>query len=157
LNAVEIAAFAGPIALGSGPVRVTLTDSEALGRHGLAAHVTSLAPGRHIYLVLRELHAEEQPGVLFHVYLDLAEGAKPGKNDAHHVGALNFFGATQLRDAEKANAGERAFRSYDITALARKLQAQKLLSEQTTVTILPGAAPAANAHAQIGRIEVVEQ
>ncbi|SRR6266849_2272046 len=155
-NAMQIAAFTGPVTLGSGPTRVVLQDSgtQAAGR-GLDAHVRELPPGRRVYLVLRSLSAAQQPGVLYHLYLDLPNGAKPRKNDAHHAGVLNFFAATRLTDSGKTQAT--ALRSYDITNLAKSLHAQKLLSEPSTVTIIPGATPAANAEATIGRIEVVEQ
>jgi hypothetical protein len=155
-NAMEIAAFTRPIKLGSTATRVVLQDSgaQAAGR-GLDVHVRALPAGRRVYLVLRNLRVAQQPGVLYHVYLDLPEDAKPRKSDARHAGVLNFFGATQLTDSGRAE--EAAFRSYDITNLVKSLHARKLLSEPSTVTIIPSATPAANAEATIGRIEVVEQ
>lgn len=145
----------GPFTLGSGAVRIPLrpatpaTPIEGL----LASQLDTLKRDRSIYLVIRNLRAELQPGVLYHVYLDLPAGTKPVKNDPHYVGSFNFFNADYEGSAPKADF----FFSYDITAVARKLRARRLLRGQTTLTVLPAAPPLASSAPTIGRIELVEQ
>lgn len=133
-----MAATAKPVELGSGPVRVKLGGVKLAHR-----------AGKRLFLVLRGLEAKTPPGVLYHLYLDLPEGVRPAKDDPRHIGSVNFF-----------NAGygpKDAFRSFDVTDLTRTLAAKRLLTAQTTVTILPLRAPEAGASPVIGRIELIEQ
>src|SRR6266404_518431 len=62
----------GPIKLGSGPVQVSLEAPAGTEPPvPLTARVTGLKAGRHLYLVLRDLRANFQPGTLYHLYLEL--------------------------------------------------------------------------------------
>jgi hypothetical protein len=155
----EAIAFAGgPVSLGSGSARITLepvAESSTAGRT-LAARIGSLARGRHIYLVVRDLRVVGQPGVLFRLYIDLPSEAKPIRTDPHYVGALNFYNAAEPGRFD-ANEKNPMFVSYDITRVLRNLRAQKLLSDQTTLTIIPSGTPATQSDPRIGRIEIVEQ
>jgi hypothetical protein len=145
----------GPFTLGSGAVRIPLRPVAPAtpGAGLLASRLDTLKQGRSIYLVVRDLRTELQPGVLYQVYLNLPAGAKPIKNDPHYVGSLNFFNAGDEGPEPKADF----FFSYDITVVARKLRARGLLSGQTTLTVLPAAAPLTASAPKIGRIELVEQ
>ena len=117
-KSMTIAVAGGPVVLGNGPTQV-VCEAKNLG-----FRVQTLTPNQRIYLVLRELHAAEQPGVLYHLYLDLPQGSQPEKNDPHYVGSLNFFNAVPL---EGASAGPDAglFRSYDLTTLLKNLQQER--------------------------------
>ena len=141
-------ASSGPIVLGEGPAQAVLTGKS------LAARAEALAPGRRIYLVLRELRASEPPGVLYHVYLDLPAGATPAKDDIHFAGTLNFYDAVPLQGEAGASS---KFRSFDVTDLVKTLQRRKALSDPTTVTIIPSGIPASGAQASVGKVEIVEQ
>ena len=141
-------ASSGPIVLGKGPAQVVLTGKS------LAARAEALAPGRRIYLVLRQLRASEPPGVLYHVYLDLPAGATPAKGDIHFAGTLNFYDAVPLQGEAGASS---KFRSFDVTDLVQTLQRRKALSDPTTVTIIPSGIPASGAQASVGKAEIVEQ
>lgn len=154
-----IATVEEPIVLGTAPVRVTLEPAETAktGERTLASRLLTLAPRRRIYLVLRNLSVAEQPGVLYHLYLDLPPDAKPGRDDLHHIGALNFFNASESGGFGAPVAKDSRFYSYDITNILRNLQSRGLLSDQTTLTITPSGIPAASAKPTIGRIEIVEQ
>lgn len=155
-HAVQIAASTQTIALSNRATRVVLADHDTReAERGLDNHVRELPTGRRLYLILKNLKAAQPPGVLYHVYLDLPENATPVKSDPHHAGVLNFFGATALPDSERPQEG--AFRSYDITALVKRLHVHKLLSDPSTVTIIPSTNPAENARAAIAQIEIVEQ
>jgi hypothetical protein len=154
-----IATVAGPVELGARPVRVTFnfTADPAKPNATLAAHLAALRPGQEIYLVVKDLRVAEQPGVLYHLYLNLPPGADPRPHEAHYVGNLNFYNAVAL-DSPVAEASQSpSFRSYEITGLARDLQSKQLLSEPTTLTILPAGVPVAEAKARIGQIELVKQ
>lgn len=142
-------AAGGPVTLENEPARVLLEGSNIVSR------VEALPQNQHIFLVLRELHAAEQPGILYHVYLNLPQDAKPARGDIHSVGTLNFYNAVPLESGGGSNPG--IFRSFDVTALLRNLAQQKALGDQITVTIAPSGTAAANAKASIGRIEIVEQ
>jgi hypothetical protein len=149
-------ATAGPVPLGSGAVRVSLSPTGKASPEGggLGAHVGALRPGRRIYLVVRGLRAEEPPGVIYHLYLDLPAGAKPARTDARYVGSLSFFDAANFEESELSRA---SFRSFDITDTLRNLRSRRLLGERSTLTIIPGGMPATSTRLEIGRVELVEQ
>lgn len=154
-----VAFVGGPASLGSGSARVTLepvAESNTKQRT-LEARIGTLARGRHIYLVVRDLQVAGQPGVLFRLYLDLPSDAKPIRTDPHYFGALNFYNAAEAGRFDAPNEKNPMFVSYDITRVLRKLRAQKLLSDQTTLTIIPSGTPAPQSDPRIGRIEIVEQ
>jgi hypothetical protein len=136
-----IASVTGPISLSTMPIRIPL--------------VPATTTTKRIYIVLKNLRAVKQPGVLYHLYLDLPPETKPSKDDARYIGTLNFF--------NRAGGGgfgapkTSSFDSYDITAAARNLQARNLLYEDTTITIIPAGEPDAEARPTIGLIELVEQ
>jgi len=153
-----IAFVGGPVSLGSGSARVALgpVAESSTAEKTLAARIATLARGRHIYLVVRDLRVVGQPGVLFRLYLDLPPDAKPIRTDSHYVGALNFYNAAEPGRFD-ANEKSPMFVSFDITRVLRNLRAQKLLSDQTTLTIIPSGTPATQSEPRIGRIEIVEQ
>lgn len=154
-----IATAEGPIALGAGAVRVPLKSASAQTpeRGMLAKRLTTLGANQRLYLVIRDLRAAEQPGVLYRLYLDLPQDAQPRRNEQRYIGSLNFFNSVKGGGYGAQASGSDFFFSYDITALVRNLQARRLLSERTTITIAPSGAPTANAAPTIGRIELVEQ
>jgi hypothetical protein len=154
-----IAFVGGPVSLGSGSARVTLEPvaESSTAPRTLAARIGTLARGRHLYLVVRDLQVGGQPGVLFHLYVDLPSNAKPIRTDPHYVGALNFYNAAEAGRFDAPNEKNPMFVSYDVTRVLRNLRAQKRLTDQTTVTIIPSGTPAIRSDPRIGRIEIVEQ
>src|SRR5438105_2516548 len=66
-------ASSGPLSLGAGPVRATLRPANP---GALAAAVRKLTPDQHVFVVLRDLHAEQPPSILYRLYLELPAGAK---------------------------------------------------------------------------------
>jgi len=159
LPAGAIAFVGGPVSVGSGSTRVTLEPvaESTIKQTTLGARIGTLARGRHIYLVVRDLQVVGQPGVLFRLYLDLPSGAKPIRTDPHYVGALNFYNAAEPGRFDTPNEKNPMFVSYNITRVLRNLRAQKLLTDQTTLTIIPSGTPAIQSDPRIGRIEIVEQ
>ena len=160
-----------PVALGADPVKVTLEPLPEPGNEVAAAmttRVNALRPGKRLYLVVKDLKASAQPGVLYHLYLELPAEASKEKLEAHHVGTLNFFNAVShemqsmpghaaaaKKGAEKKKVTERFYR-FDITELAKKLHAQGLLKEKPILTIAPAGKPAAAAKPAVGEISIVE-
>jgi len=159
LPAGAIALVGGPVSVGSGSTRVTLEPvaESTIKQTTLGARIGTLARGRHIYLVVRDLQVVGQPGVLFRLYLDLPSGAKPIRTDPHYVGSLNFYNAAEAGRFDTPNEKNPMFVSYDITRVLRNLRAQKLLTDQTTLTIIPSGTPAIQSDPRIGRIDIVEQ
>jgi hypothetical protein len=137
----------GPFRLSAGPVEIRLH-----GAFALSTTVSALAPGERIYLVLRKLSADQQPGVVFSIYLGSAVEAK--EDDRRFLGTVNFFNAVPLK-GEKPGARPGSTRSIDVTAALKKLGAASLLTESATLTIEPSSPPAVTAKPVIGRAELV--
>jgi hypothetical protein len=154
-DTLSFAEAKGPFSLGGGAVRIPLrpVSPSALEDGLLISRLDKLKGGRSIYLVVRGLHAEEQPGVLYNIYLDLPAGAKPRKDDPHYVGQLNFFNSAYAGSA----SGSDFFFSYDLTSVARNLRGRKLLGARTVITISPAGTPENGAAPSIGRVELLEQ
>src|SRR5438067_13577099 len=114
--------------------------------------------GKLLYVVAKTVLADVQRGVVYHVYFDLPPGTtpKPGKRDPHYVGTLNFFDAHDHEGGPEA-AGTAKFRSFDVTRVAKNLQATKRLNTKPTLTIAPANQPETDAKPVVGEITVVEQ
>jgi len=155
ITAKQIAVRSAPVELGSGPVNIPLALAGEQPRIGDL--LRALGPGQRIYLSLRGLSVQEQPGVVYLLYLDLPGGPGAGKDDPHYVGTLNFFNAAKLNEPPAQPNKNDFFRSYDITDLLINLQKANILSDPTTLTITPSREPLANAKPTIGRIEMLVQ
>jgi tyrosinase len=140
-----------PVALGAGPVAVTLAPVSG-NAASLSARVATVRQDRKVYLVARGLGTNEQPEVVYQIYLALPQGAAPKPDGPHYVGSLNFFNAT----SGSARSDPR-FYSFDVTDLLKKLQSDKSLGDAATVTIVPADKPRASAKPVIGEIALVEQ
>jgi hypothetical protein len=149
---LNILASAGqPAALGSGAVRIVLTPRD--GPAALRQAMARLSPEQQVFLVLGDLHALAQPGVVFDVYFGLPPGPVPADADARQAGTLNFFAVTE------PDSGQPVSRSYDVTKLVRGLVAEGWPADRLAVTIVPdngGAADPASSPS-IGRVELILQ
>jgi hypothetical protein len=123
------------VELGAGPVRVALATPKGVPPPG------DHAGGRPIHVIVDGLRVRQQPGVLYRLYLNLPEGAKPSSE--YYIGMLNFFDA--------AGTGDRP-RVFTISAGKRTL-----LADENTITIVPRGKPARNAKPVIERIELVAE
>jgi hypothetical protein len=157
-RAEEIASARGPVELGNSAVRVPLFPSPGLAaeKGWLEKRLEALQPKSQMRLVLRDLSAAKQPGVLFHVYFDLPPDTAPRGRDPRYIGAVNFFNASKAAVPQYGDRKGRRFYSYDVSATLRKLRAGGLLGDRTTITIIPAGVPVADAKAVIGRIELVQ-
>jgi hypothetical protein len=157
-RAEEIASSKGPVELGDSAVRVPLFPSPGVGaeKDWLEKKLKTLPPTSRIRLVLRDLSAAKQPGVLFRLYFDLPPETTLSGRDVHYIGAVNFFNASKVAAPEYGNRKGRRFYSYDVSPTLRKLSAGGRLSDRPTITIIPAGVPVADAKATIGRIELVQ-
>jgi hypothetical protein len=147
-----IAASSATIDLESGATRIALQPADTIPRGHLDSYLSGIK--ERIYLVLHDTEASAQPGVIYNLYLGLPAESKPEKEDTRFIGSLNFYSAVRLEGKAR---GKSSFRSYEITHQIRKLAAQKLLSGEISITIIPSGIPAPEAKARIGRVELVQQ
>ncbi len=101
-------------------------------------------------LVLRDLRAPEPPGVLYYVYLGVAEGAREA-DERLRVGILNFYGVPS-DDAAARHSAAAAWRSFEVPEAAR----ERLHAGEWGVLIRPSA-PGHAGRASIGRLELIAQ
>jgi len=156
--ATRVAAASAPARLGA-----TVTTIRLLRRPGARdTDVLGLDPGSgRALLVLAKLHAWQQPGVLYHVYVSSRpDGPRDG---AHYAGAINFFdaqfhahgGGSRLDEALGEN-----FQSFDVTAVLQGIAARphgNETRERLYVSFVPGGMPQADADAMVAKIELVVQ
>jgi len=144
-----VQAPAAHLALTGSPVHVQLKLSdEPAAKTNPLSKLKAAPPKRH-YLVLRGLEANAQPGVLYHVYLGLPEGATPKPNDPHKVGIINFFDAVPV---EGAHTHDVSF-SFDVTGSIAGLK----LADEPVVTIAPANQPDAEAKPFLGSVALVTE
>jgi tyrosinase len=137
------------LALTGSPVHVQLKLSDQPEAKKNLLSTMKAAPPQPHYLLLKGLEANAQPGVLYHVYLGLPEGATPKPNDPHKVGIINFFDAVPV---EGAHAHDVSF-SFDITDSIPRLN----LTNEPLVTIAPINQPDAEAKPFVGSIALVKE
>ncbi|HSR65726.1 MAG TPA: tyrosinase family protein [Xanthomonadaceae bacterium] len=154
--AERVASARAAAMLGDKPTRVMLEPlagarrSEVLGLDGT---------GKRAYLLLKDLHTWEQPGVLFHVYVGPGKG--PARLDAaHHAGVINFFDAEfhNFGDPKMDMAlGENLY-SFDVTAILESLRRNAGGNARAAllVSIVPAGRPAGGSP-MVGTIELVRQ
>jgi tyrosinase len=145
----RVLAAARPVVLGDAPTQVALAPITA--DETLASRAASLRQGRRLYLLIRGLRVDVDPGVIYNVYLDLPARAKPAANDRRHIGIINFYGVPP------GSSPDRVFFSFDITDAARTLLGRKSLPDTTTVTFYPGSQAAKGASVTVARVEIVEE
>ena len=142
----------GQTALKPEGVHVALEPVTGENRKGsLAARVGKLRNNRRLYLVFKDLHANNPPEVIYQVYLNLPKDKSDANHESHAVGTLNFY-ASQY-GAPRPDF----FFSYDVTDTLRSLLARKQLSEPLVVTIIPTHQPVKGSVPTIGRIQLIEQ
>ena len=157
---MSLAAYSAPkpIGLAAGAVHITLaTGADVSTQGGIAAYVAALPDTRRIYLVLGDLRARQQPGTLFHIFLDFPPGPVPGQDDPRHLGAVNFFSAVRLQGSEPGGTVPPIDQTLDVTDALRTLAAKRQLREPITLTFIATSAPEAGSNPTISRIELIEQ
>ena len=134
------------VELGAGPTTVALDGRE------ISSRIDALGSQR-LYLILRGLRAGGQPGVLYHLYLNLPAREDPAVDDPRHVGIINFYAAQTGNEADP----DRIFYSFDVTDAVRTLRARGLLRDCVTITFRPAGAPEPGAKAVVSGVELVAE
>lgn len=142
---------AGSLNLAAAPVRKALTVTMD---ESLPTHVGKLPAGKRLYVVIKNLMTNVQPGVIYHVYLELPAATPAAKGKEYQIGTINFFDAEHAMHGDSA---EERFYSFDITDLARQLRAKNALTATPVITIAPIRTPASEAKPVVGDISLVEQ
>jgi len=138
---VAVQRSAGPTKLGGARVQVALAPT------GVPTAAAVGDPTGKVYLVLQNLQAHAQPGVLYNIYLDASATAAGAS--ATPVGSINFFGAAH-EPAHSATAG-RSFYSFDVT------NSPAAASSTPVVRIQPSGEPLANTQPEVGSVSLVRQ
>lgn len=115
----------------------------------LAERVAAAPPRRRFLLVIEDLRARAQPGVLFDLKLSTAHGERGAEA---LLGTLNFYAAQKPGVAARPRMV-----SYDVTDTLRALAAGRRLDHGLTLAIQPADEPAPGSGAAVGRITLVEQ
>jgi hypothetical protein len=152
IDSKMVARSRGTIALKPEGVWVALEPTTGEARKSsLAARIGKLRNNRRLYLVIKDLHAENPPDVIYQVYLNLPKDKKPNTEETRAIGSVNFY-ASQY-GAPRSDF----FFSYDVTDTLKNLLARKLLNEPLIVTIIPTGEPAGESVPTIGQIQLIEQ
>ncbi|MGH8086422.1 MAG: tyrosinase family protein [Lysobacter sp.] len=156
-SAADLVARARPMDLGNRATRTTLRpiagtpQTEVLG-------LATAGRSRRTYLILKDLHAWDQPEVLYHVYLTPRDGTLGPDN---FVGSINFFdaefhdhGGSRLDEA----LGENFF-SFDVTDILLRIAGRRHRGARDAllVAFVPGGRPRADARPLVASIELVRQ
>ncbi len=151
--------------MGAIPVHVTLQPLAGT-RQTPVLGLDPNQPGKHTYLVLKDLHTWSQPEVLYHVYLTPA-GGQAKLSQQSYVGAINFFDAefhdhgNAAMDMGKMDTaiGENFF-SFDVTELLKRIARSGNAAgahDALTVTFVPGGKPTPGGKPLVSTIELVRQ
>jgi tyrosinase len=92
------------------------------------AHEAVLADARtsqpnHIYLTIENIVAEENPGTVYGIYLNLPPDASPDVAERHHAGNVSFFGAERAREPVGDEQAHGLRVTVEITKLVDELTA----------------------------------
>ena len=129
-----------PIVVGAGPTEITLSLSrDGAGRQGsLGTRLRGIPATQEVYLQLKNLRAEVEPGITYNIYVNLPARSSAGTTDPHYVGTVNTQGP---RDP-----------TINVTERLKQLNAGSMLDERTTVTVVPAGRPATGAEVKIDRV-----
>lgn len=138
--------------------RLLPPPSAAAGVGNLAERVRNLTGNRRLYLVITRLSAQEAPGTLFDVFLELPAGTSGTAAEANKIGTIHFFDAVGHggHATAAANANQKFF-SFDITDLAKRLVSEGRLTATPELTIAPADEVNATSRPVVGEITLVEQ
>lgn len=142
---IDVIAFATDLDLSRADrARFVLTPVEDRG--DLLTALEAVRGGAQLFLILRGLSADEPPGVVYTLFLNLPAGEEPDPESPHHVGSINFYGAVPAKPG---------FYSFDISRQVKSLAERGQLETPSTITVVPRGTPAAGAAPSIRRAELV--
>ncbi len=111
-----------PVRLVGGPASVALQiDAQA---HEAALAATGTTAPQRILLSVEDIEAEQNPGTVYGIYINLPDGASPDVAEAHHAGNVSFFGVERARNPRGDEHAHSLRVVHDITELTESLSAQ---------------------------------
>ena len=144
-----VATAGGSVPLEPGATRVTLELSPHLAgpeSAGLEEVLRTAGEGTEPTLVIRDLRAATPPGVLYHLYVGLAEDEEPAQDDPRYVGSIQFFDAVPEKDG---------FFTFSLGPQLEHLRRERAWSGPLTVTLRPTGPPEEGAEATLGAVELI--
>jgi tyrosinase len=92
----------------------------------------------HIYLSVENIDGEENPGTVYGIYVNLADGASASVAEEHHAGNLSFFGIERARNPRGDEQAHSLQLTREITELVDVLAAGGAWDgKRVTVTFRP--------------------
>ena len=142
------------VALEKAPVRIKLQTPAGLVP--FAAQIQTLPAEQHIFLRLKNLQANIQPGVLYHVFLNLPANAGPDEAASHRIGFVSFFNFVQMKHQDRSDISQR-FLTFEVTRVMKDLETKGFLKDGVSVTVAPNREPVTDAKPLVGQIDLVHQ
>ena len=110
------------VRLVGGPASVALQiDPQA---HEAALAATGATAPQRILLSVEDIEAEQNPGAVYGIYVNLPAGASPDVAEGHHAGNVSFFGVERARNPRGDEHAHSLRVVHDITELTQSLAAQ---------------------------------
>jgi tyrosinase len=110
-----------PVRLVGGPASVALQiDPQA---HEAALTATGAIAPQRILLSVENIEAEQNPGTVYGVYVNLPADASPDVAESHHAGNVSFFGVERARNPRGDEHAHSLRTMHDITELTQSLAA----------------------------------
>jgi tyrosinase len=117
-----VGASQAAVQLVGGPASVSVDiDAQA---HQTALQALGAAEPPRILLSVDDIEADQNPGTVYGIYLNLPAGASPQVAEEHHAGNVSFFGVERARNPRGDEHAHGLRVVSDITELTRSLAAQ---------------------------------
>jgi len=149
-NVRSVLTAPGPIPLGKDPVEIHLKPGQTTT--SLRSVVGALKSDEKLYLVLRGLRINRQPGVVFQIYHGARNERPAGGGERRLLGTMNFFSVPETSGRSVPASPEQTTRTFDVTQFLKDLPAS---AAELVVTIQPSGPPSADSAPAIGTAEVV--
>jgi len=120
----------------------------------LVKNVKELTEGKKVFLIVRNLATNLQPGVTYSLYLDLPSQAAPEERERCYIGSLNFFNASVAQNPAEAPKSDK-FVSIDVTVKLKESAKADKLKDEVTITIIPNGTPVSDSKPRIGEMSLV--
>ena len=111
-----------PVRLVGGPASVSLEIDAQAHQAALQSFGAGEAPS--ILLSVEDIEAEQNPGTVYGIYVNLPADASPQVAEAHHAGNVSFFGVERARHPRGDEHAHSLRVVSDITELTQSLAAQ---------------------------------
>lgn len=133
-----LAASESGVELGSAPITVELTVP-AETRSALSRAVAEDAGTSRLRLEVEGIEVDEDPGIVYELYLNPPDAASEAPDESHFVGHVSFFGAKRARTpGEETHVHGGVRHTFDVSSVVQDLRAQGRWDEdRLTVSFVP--------------------